>query len=88
MHNKKYRIEKIEKLKGYNPVYEALEGRVAYLAYLKEGERGWFLYESDDLFDPMPHRVHTSVIEDVQYTRGNQVIVTTQNTRYTFTVVE
>ena len=82
MYNKKYTLEKIEEFNGHNPVYEDMEGCTCYLAYLNPGERGWFLYET--FFGQMTHRVHTSVIKDVQYTRGNQVIVTTNNTRLTF----
>lgn len=90
MYNKKYRLEKIEEFNRHNPIYENMEGSVCYLAYLNVGERGWFLcdYENDWFaVAKYPHRVHTSVIKDVQYTRGNLVIVTTQNTRFTFRVI-
>lgn len=86
MYNKKYRIEKIEELNIRNPIYDDVEGRVCYLAYLNVGERGWFLWEDNDWFS-MAHRIHTSVIKDVVYT-DNQVIVETQNTKFTFTVIE
>lgn len=87
-YNKKYTLDKIEEFNGHNPIYDEIElGSICYLAYLKSGERGWFLWESGDPFDP-PHRIHTSVIKDVEYTRGNQVIVTTQNTSFVFTVVK
>lgn len=86
MYSKKYRIDKIEEFNRHNPLYNDMEGSVCYLVYLKVGERGWFLYEGNDWFD-FPHRVHTSIIKEVDYTRGNQVIVTTQNTRFTFTLI-
>lgn len=88
MYNKKYKLEKIEEFNGHNPVYEDMEGSTCYLAYLNVGEHGLFLYERNDwLCGPFAHRVRTSVVKDVQYTRGNQIIVTTNNTRLTFTVI-
>ena len=87
MYNKKYCLEKIEEFNRHNPIYDGIEGRICYLAYLNSGERGWFLYEDNDWFG-MAHRIHTSTIKDVEYTRGNQVIVTTQNTKFTFTVID
>lgn len=86
MYNIKYRLEKVEEFNKHNPVYNKIEGAICYLAYLNIGERGWFLYEDDEWVD-MVHRIHTSVIKDVVYTRGNQVIVTTQNTKFTFTAI-
>ena len=85
MYNKKYTLTKIEEINGHNPLYDDMEGGVCYLAYLNPGERGWFLYE-EKYGSEVPHRVHTTVIKDVQYTRGNRVIVTTQNTKFTFEV--
>ena len=87
MYNKKYRLEKIEQFNRPNHIYLEMEGRLGYLVYFNVGERGWFLYETGDAFDDIPHRVHTTIVKDVKYTRGNQVIVTTQNTRYTFVVI-
>lgn len=84
MHNKKYILKKIEEFRRHNPLYDDIEGRVCYLAYLKVGERGWILHQKND-YD-WPHRIHTSIIQKVDYTRGNQVIVTTENTRFTFEV--
>lgn len=83
MHNKKYIFEKIEEFNGHNRVYEDMPHRcVCYLAYLNEGERGWFMYETGLRYD-VPHRIHTSIIKNVEY-RDGLVIVTTQNTRLTF----
>lgn len=87
MYNKKYRLEKIEQFNRPNYIYLEMEGRLCYLVYFNVGERGWFLYETGDMFDDIPHRVHTSTVKNVEYTRGNQVIVTTQNTRFTFTLI-
>ena len=86
MYNIKYRLEQIEEFNGHNPIYDYASGRVCYLAYLNIGERGWLLYEEDD-YGFFVHRIHTSVIKDVVYTRGNQIIVTTQNTKFTFTAI-
>lgn len=83
MYNKKYLLEKIEEMNRHNPIYDDMEDTVCYLAYFNIGERGWFLYE--DYFGSA-HRIHTSTVQDVEYT-DNQVFVTTRNTRFTFTVI-
>ena len=85
MYNKKYILEKIEEFNGYNPIYFGVEGRIAYPAYFNVGERGWFLFIEDCYGYELAHRIHTSIVQDVKYTRGNQIIVTTENTRFTFT---
>lgn len=82
MYNKKYILTKIEEFNRHNPLYDDIEGSTCYLAYLNAGERGWFLYETRDFLN-YPHRVHTSIIKNVEYT-DHQVIVETQNTRFTF----
>ena len=87
MYNKKYILEKIEESNGHNSIYDSVEGRVAYPAYFNVGERGWFLWIEDGWFDEFAHRIHTSTVKNVEYTRGNQIIVTTQNTKFTFTLV-
>lgn len=87
MYNIKYRLEKIEEFNGHNPIYDNIEGRVCYPAYLNVGERGWFLYIEDNGWHEYAHRIHTSVIKDVVSTRCNQIIVTTQNTKFTFTAI-
>ena len=85
MCSKKYTLTKVEEFNRHNPIYEDIEGCICYLAYLNPGERGWFLYE--EKYGPLwPHRIHTSVIKDVVRTRGNAIIVETQNTRFTFEV--
>ena len=85
MYNKKYRLEKIEEFGKHNIMYDGMIGKTCYLAYLNVGERGWFLYEDNDWI--RCHRIHTSVIKDVEYNHGNQIIVTTQNTKFTFVVI-
>ena len=87
MYNKKYVLEKIEELNRHNSIYDGVEGRIAYPAYFNVGERGWFLWIEDEWFHELAHRIHTSIVKDVEYTRGNQIIVTTQNTKFTFTLV-
>lgn len=86
MYNKKYRVEKIEQFGRFNFVYEDMEGCVAYIAYLNVGDRGWFLYE-DAGWSNSPHRIHTSIVKEIEYT-DNLVIVTTENTRLTFRLIE
>ena len=88
MHSKKYRLVKIEEFGIHNFMYDDMEGVICYLAYLKPGERGWYLYQTDasrEWYGDSPHRVHTSIIKDVEYT-DDCVIVTTENTRLTFAV--
>ena len=87
MYNKKYRIEKIEQFNHFNPIYVDVEGSIAYPAYFNVGERGWFLWIEDFLIKEFAHRIHTSVINDVEYIHDNQIIVTTQNTKFTFTLI-
>ncbi len=86
MYNKKYRIEKIEELNGHNSIYDDVEGSIAYPAYFNIGERGWFLYIENGLYE-LAHRIHTSVINNVEYAEDGNIIVTTQNTKFTFTLV-
>ena len=86
MYNKKYHIEKIEELNKPNPIYESMEGSLCYPAYFNIGERGWFLCIEDCGWYEYAHRIHTSVIENVEYL-DDQIIVKTQNTRFIFRLV-
>lgn len=85
MYDKKYRLTKIEEFGRHNHLYDDIEGSRCYLAYLNVGERGWFLYErmTDDYWH-IPLRVHTSTVKDVDYSQEGKVILTTENTRFTF----
>ena len=85
MYNKKYRLEKVEEFNEHNHIYDDIGDSTCYPAYFNVGERGWFLYE-DDWFGTA-HRIHTSTVNDVEY-NDNQVIVTTRNTRLTFTLID
>ena len=87
MYSKKYILEKIEEFNKHNPIYDGIEGRIAYPAYFNVGERGWFLWIEDDWFRDFAHRIHTSVIEDVYYA-SDGIVVETQNTRFIFRLVE
>ena len=87
MYNKKYVLEKIEEFNRHNYIYENVEGAICYPAYFNIGERGWFLYIENNGYHEYAHRIHTSVIKDVEYTHDNQIIVTTQNTKFTFTMI-
>ena len=91
MYSKKYRLEEVEEFNGNNPIYEDAKGCICYPAYLKVGERGWLLCETDHYSGAYPHRLHTSVIQDVAYTKDfkvSSIIVTTENTRLVFKLVE
>ena len=87
MYNKKYRLLNI-KTERENPMHAEILDKVCYLAYFKVGERGWFLCDIEEGFDPV-HRIQTSEVRSVQYTRGRgkQVVVSTENTRYVFEVI-
>lgn len=86
MCNKKYRLENFEEFNGHNSMYATMLDCVCYPAYFNVGERGWFLYEID-VWSGTAHRVHTSIVKDVQYTHDNKIIVTTQNTKLTFALI-
>ena len=86
MYSKKYRLEKIEQFNHHNPVYENVEGCIAYPAYFNVGERGWFLYIENYWFKEYAHKIHTSVVESVDYV-DDEIIVTTQNTRLVFKLI-
>lgn len=85
MYSKKYRLAKVEEFNRNNPMYDEMLGCVCYPAYINVGERGWFLCEVCPLTGAT-HRVHTSTVNDVQYD-GGTIVVTTRNTRLTFTSV-
>lgn len=86
MYSKKYRLEKIEEFNHHNPIYDGVEGKIAYPAYFNVGERGWFLYIEDGLFGEFAHRIHTSVIDSVIYANDG-IVVVTQNTKFAFKLV-
>jgi hypothetical protein len=88
MYNKKYRFDMIEEFNGRNRIYDNMKGRICYPAYLKVGERGWMLYENevDEEWIRFPHRLHTSIIQNVEY-ENDRIIVTTENTRFVLGVI-
>lgn len=89
MYNKKYILKKIEEFNGHNPIYDGVEGKIAYPAYFNVGDRGWFLWIEDCFYSwyrEHAHRIHTSIIESIEYI-DNQIIVKTQNTRFVFEVI-
>lgn len=73
----------------HNPCPSHLDGSVCYPAYLKQGERGWILFENYEMFgEPMSvHRFHTSKIQELEYEQ-DKIIVHTENSIYTLEVVE
>lgn len=61
-----------------------LRGKICYPAYFKVGLRGWFLCEMpESLFSTSVHKIHTSVVQKVEY-YDNGLTVYTQNTTYEF----
>lgn len=86
MYSKKYIIEKIEEFNHHNPIYEGVEGRIAYPAYLNVGERGWFLWIESGVFGEFAHRIHTSAIDNIIY-NDDGIVVTTRNTRIVFRLI-
>lgn len=84
MYSKKYRLEKIEQFGGHNPTYDNKLGCICYPAYLRIGERGWLLidYMAEGEWMVYPHRLHTSIIKNVEYTDG-RIVITTEHTRLT-----
>ena len=86
MYNKKYILEKIEEFNGHNHIYDDIEGRICHPAYFNIGERGWFLWIEDGWFDGFAHRIHTSIVKNVEYV-DDAIIVETQNTKFVFRVV-
>ena len=84
MHNKKYRLKSIA-TDNMTDLHKNILGKVCYIAYFKVGERGWFFCDTDET-QPL-HRIHTSCVKDVKYTRDNQVVVSTENTLYVFEVI-
>jgi hypothetical protein len=87
MYSKKYRLINIETSGKANPTHETIKNKICYLAYLNIGERGWFLCDTQEELNPV-HRIHTSEIKDVQYNRDNSIVVSTENTKYTFKVLK
>ena len=83
MYDKKYRLEKIEEFNHHNPIYDNIEDAACYLAYFKVGERGWFLWLEDFGFKEFAHRIHTSLVQSVEYI-DDMVVVGTENTKLTF----
>lgn len=85
MHNVKYRLTDITSSEK-NELHEELKNKVCYIAYLNIGERGWFLYDTEMFLEPV-HRIHTSIVKNVEYTRDNRVILTTEHTTYVFKAI-
>lgn len=85
MYNKKYRLQKIE-TEHKNSIHAEILGKICYLAYFNCGEKGWFHCVTHR--NPLKvHTICTSEVKDVQYTRCNQVVVSTKNTKYVFEVI-
>ena len=90
MYSKKYRLIKVEHFGWHNPTYDNKLGCICYPAYLRIGERGWLLceYKAEDEWMAYPHRLHTSIIKNVEYDRGCRIIVETEHTRLTLKAVK
>ena len=81
MYNQRYRLTKLESNKR-TQMHEEIEGNICYLAYFNVGEVGWFLCDTRAMFNPV-HRIRTSIVNNVLYA-DNQIIVVTENSKYTF----
>ena len=87
MYSEKFRLKDIVRSDKRNEeFYKSIRGKVCYLAYLKTGERGWFLCDEMQGFDPV-HRIHTSIVRDVFRDEDGDVVVCTDNTIYVFELV-
>lgn len=84
MYNKRYKLESIETTR-HNSIHDEILGKICYLAYFKEGERGWFLCNTEDGTPCPVHRIHTSEVKEVSYSgTGMHILVSTENTKYYF----
>lgn len=70
--------------KTENLLHEQILGRICELVSFRLNEYGYFKVEIDGEY----HRIHTTPVKDVDATDfANEVVVTTQNTVYTFAKV-
>ena len=88
MFGHKYMLSSVEEFGEHNPVTETILGKTCYLSYFRQKQRGVFLVDTEDEWGTAPHRIITSVVNHVQCDEEESVIVETENTRYTFVVVE
>lgn len=79
MYNKKYQLVDIDSKNKGRQLYEEALNRICYPAYFVPGERGFFVC----CFAYGTHTVKTSLVKNVEYD-DNKIVVTTENTRYTF----
>ena len=86
MYSKKFRLVGIFSNRE-SDLHDSIIGKVCYLGFFRIGERGWFLVDEMQGFEPV-HRIHTSEVKDVKYGENGQVIVNTQNTEYVFDLEE
>lgn len=85
MFDKKYLLENVTPKKNIKGLIRTdIAESICYLAYFKRGERGWFLCELDE---GEPHRIHTSIVEKVEW-NGTDFTVETENTIYKFMQIE
>ena len=71
--------------KYQNPVHDELIGRLCRLEQFEPETFGWFKAEFDDGL----HRIRTSIVKDVGITEPeHDVILTTTNSVYTFSMVQ
>ena len=88
MFGHKYTLDSIEELGRHNPLHETILGKVCFLSYFRRKERGCFLVDTEDEFGFLPHRIITLPVVYVSVTDDEGVIVETEDTRYTFAVIE
>lgn len=74
----------------FNPIHESANGCVATVIDVECGERGWIAYRVENGLDPNYwHRIHTSMIDDIQEDEeNNQIVILTQNAKYILIKIE
>lgn len=84
MFDKKYILKNVISKKIKGPWRMDMMEKICYPVYFRRGERGWFLCEMGDI---NPHRIHTSIVEKVEWD-GTNFTVETANTIYKFKQIE
>jgi len=73
--------------KEYNPIHDIVQGSPAVILEARVGERAWFAYKlEEDEFHPW-HRVHTSLVENIEEL-VDKIVLNTENTKYSFVRVK
>lgn len=79
MFNKKYQLVDIVSKKKDVQLHKDALNQICYPAYFVVGESGFFVC----CLTYATHTIKTSLVKNVEY-NDNKIVVTTENTRYTF----